>query len=452
VNSTERQRVLQRDDDSRLVGPRGRTIIQTGAWSIVAKASGAANLFISVPFVLRALGTEQFGIWATLCSFVTLTGFLDFGFGNGAMNLIASARGRNATHEYPLIIATAYRALIGATVWISMSALLAWLAVPWNRLLGIPDSLNDDCRWAAAIVICSILISVPLALATRLQLGMGQGERGFRWQAISSLLTLGTVVALALMHASLLSLTAAAVGVPLFGQLMNTIDLRRNTEGLEDASPRLDLTRSMRNSGFKFFILQLSATLAFSIDLPLITAILGPASAARFAIVQRLFSVIPMALSLLWVPLWPIYRNALAAGDENWVLRTFRRSLVLALCFSMPVAMFLLATFESLSKIWLGNPVALPVSLLLGFAFWCILDAVGGAIAAFLNAAQVMRPQLIIAIAFVALSLPLKLLGAKAFGISSIIWVTAALCLLVNLVPLFLIRRNLASAVWNKKH
>jgi O-antigen/teichoic acid export membrane protein len=76
----------------RWMGPRGRRILHTSAWSMVAKLAAAANLFLTVPFVLRTLGPAQFGAWATLVSLVMFAGFLDFGFGNGTMNLIAAAK------------------------------------------------------------------------------------------------------------------------------------------------------------------------------------------------------------------------------------------------------------------------------------------------------------------------------------------------------------------------
>jgi O-antigen/teichoic acid export membrane protein len=422
---------------------------------MVAKVCGAANLFVSVPFVLQALGTERFGVWATLCAFATISGFLDFGFGNGAMNLISSARGRNASHEYPLIVAAAYRAIASSTAWVGAATCLIWLVVPWGRLLGLPPEFANECRFSAAAALGAMLLAVPLGLATRVQLALGRGERAYRWQAIANLLALGIVIVLALSQASLFALTAAAVGMPLLGLLMNTIDLRRVFH-VPDPSfarvPPLELVAEMRRIGLKFFVLQLSATLAFSIDLPLVTALLGPASAANFTIAQRLFSIIPMGLSLLWVPLWPTYRNALAAGDYTWVARTFRYSLVVAIGLSIVCGAILLVGFEPISRLWLGKHVAVSTLLLLGFALWCVLDAAGGAIATFLNAAGIMRPQLIIAITFVALSLPLKVAGASIYGLDAIIWVTACLCLLVNLTPLYIIRHKLIEAVWAKTH
>ena len=438
-----------------LIGARGRVLLQTGAWSMVARLCGAANLFVCVPFVLDALGTARFGVWATLCALPALAGFLDFGFGNGAMNLVASARGRGADDEVPLIYAAALRAVAGAVAWAGAVAMLAWLLLPWDRLLGLGPEFAAQCRWSAGIVIVATLVAVPLSLATRIQLGLGRGERAFRWQAFASLLTLATVVLLARSGASLPALTAAAVGVPLLGLGLATLELRREARRPvpDMAGDRLpQLMRDVRRSGVQFFLLQLSAVLSFSLDLPLLTALTGPTSAADYAIVQRLFSIVPMGLSLLWVPLWPLYRNALAAGDHAWAGRTFRRSLALATALAVVAGIVLVLGFEPVSTSWVGHPVPASLLVLLGFAVWCVADAAGGAVTTYLNAAGIMRPQLAVAAAFVLLCLPLKAWAASVHGADAVIWVTAGLCIVLNLLPLFLFRQRLAAAARNRTH
>lgn len=437
-----------------LIGSRGRIILQTGTWSTIAKACGAANLFISVPFVLTALGTERFGVWATLCAFTAFSGFLDFGFGNGAMNMIASARGRNALHEIPSIFAAAARALAGITAFLFLAILPVWLLVPWHRLLSISPAFATECRIAVGCVIAATLVAVPLGLSTRMQLGLGRGERAYRWQALANLITLGTVIGLAQLNASLPLLTAAAVTGPLLGPLVNTLQLRRESRGTRThfEVTHSKIIKQLRHSGFQFFLLQLSAVLAFSTDLPLITGVLGPDQAAPFAIVQRLFSIIPMGLALLWVPLWPLYRNALAAGDSVWAVRTFNRSLFAATVTALMLGAALVIGFEPLSQLWIGHAVPASLLLLCGFALWCVLDAAGGAISTFLNAAGILRPQLAIALVFVVLCLPLKYWAITRYGAIAVIWVTAGMCLFLNLLPLWLARHRLAAAVRSGNH
>ena len=184
--------------------------MHTGAWSFIAKGCAAANLFISVPFALRALGAEKFGAWATLVSLVTFAGFLDFGFGNGTMNLVAAAHGRQARDEVAAILRESRRALFGVAVCMAPIAMLAIWLVPWNQMLGIEGTTTEG-RTAAAAMLFSVVFAIPLNLASRVQLGLGRGDRAYRWQAAGQLITLVGVIAFTSVHASLPVLTAVSV-------------------------------------------------------------------------------------------------------------------------------------------------------------------------------------------------------------------------------------------------
>jgi len=127
------------------IGPRGRNILHVGSWSLAAKAAAAANLFLPIPFVLADLGPAQFGVWVTLVSLTTLAGFLDFGFSNGAMNLIAAAHARGSASEVATIVREAILALSRIAVWLVLPVLAALAIVPWHHLFGLPETLSGEC-------------------------------------------------------------------------------------------------------------------------------------------------------------------------------------------------------------------------------------------------------------------------------------------------------------------
>ncbi|MGH8541353.1 MAG: MATE family efflux transporter, partial [Stenotrophobium sp.] len=158
---------------------------------MLAKGCAAANLFVAVPFVLQALGPAQFGAWATLVSLVTFAGFLDFGFSNGTMNLIAAAHGRGASAEVGNILREGRRNLLWIALWLAAAMLVIVPLIPWFRLLGMSETMIGTSRAAATVVTFATVLAVPLNLATRVQLGLGRGDRAFRWQAVAQLLTLG---------------------------------------------------------------------------------------------------------------------------------------------------------------------------------------------------------------------------------------------------------------------
>lgn len=422
-----------------LIGHRGRALIHTGSWSLLAKVCAAANMFLTIPFGLQALDAPQFGAWVTLVSMAAFAGFLDFGFSNGTMNLMASAHGRGADDEAAMIHGESQRMLRTVAALLAGALLLPLVLASWQRLLGLPDILAATSTTAVAIVLAAVVASVPLNLAHRAQLALGRGDRAFKWQATGQVAALVAVIAVAHWHPTLPALTAAAVLMPLLAALASTLDLRRDPLLREVAvvtpAARLAARRKIRREGGLFFVLQLSAALAFSADLLLISSIRGASEAGTYAVVQRLFSVIPLALSLAWAPLWPIYRKSLAAGEHEWVARTLRRSMLGATIFAAVCSTTILLGFTPVMQ-HLAPEHQTSWLLLAGFAAWSILEAASTGLATFLNSASVLRFQVICSSSFA-----LACFGAKAWVLvrhdSSLMpWMNIAAYCATSVLPL----------------
>jgi O-antigen/teichoic acid export membrane protein len=435
---------------ARLIGQRGRTIANTAAWSLAAKGASAANLFLSVPFVLQALGPAQFGAWAALVSLVMFAGFLDFGFGNGTMNLVAQAHGRDADAQIAGIARAGLRSLLQVAAILGALSLALLPVIPWHRLLGLPAEFAQASRDGAAAVLLCLTAAVPLNLAQRVQLGMGRGDQAFRWQAIGQLLALLAVAALARLGASLPVLTWAAVGTPLLAAAVNSALLWRSPALRAPSSARAQrgTSRHIRREGFQFFLMQLAAALAFSSDLPLIASLAGPEQAGVYAIAQRVFSIIPLSLGLVWTPLWPIYRKAMASGDHAWVKRTLRRSLLLGVSGAAAAGILFVLAFPPVAQWWMHRTLAIGPWLLLGFAAWSVAEALGTALATFLNAAGVTRIQVAAACCFAPLCVAAKIGVLEHARMDWLPWTTLATYVAAVLLPLLLwrnaIRRELA--------
>lgn len=445
---------LNRSVFDRWVGARGRGILRTGAWSMVAKAAAAANLFVSIPFVLHALGPSQFGAWATLVSFMTLAGFLDFGFGNGTMNLVAAAHGSGRTEDIGNIMREGIRTLLFVSLVLAAVTILVIPLVPWYRVLGMPEVSNSQCRLAIAAVLFTIVMAVPLNLANRVLLGIGQGDCAFRWQVLGQLLTLCAVVALSKTFPTLPALAAAAVATPLLTSIANSVTLWRSPTVTTSHPFRRDkaIAAHIRREGALFFVLQLAAALAYSSDLPMISAIKGPVQAGTYAIVQRFFSIIPLGLQLIWAPLWPIYRQALAAGHHSWAMRTLRRSVLMALFFASSGALVLAFGFNYVVGFWVHRPVEVRGLLLAGFVVWCIIDSAGTALATFFNAASIMRYQIVVASIFAISCLAAKAWAISRLGIVSVPWTTASVYFLVSLLPTLVLAPRLIKTALKKTY
>jgi O-antigen/teichoic acid export membrane protein len=420
------------------LGTRGSIVARAGSWSLTAKAVAAANLFLALPFVLNALGPAQFGVWATLVSVVTFAGFLDFGIGNGAMNMIADAHGRGSEGEVRDVIreATSVLARIGSLVLVT-TCICAWL--PWWRLLGLSPAMAGDARASSIIVFVCVAFAIPLNLATRIQLGLGRGYIAFRWQAAGQFIALLATIALSLAHAGLPWIVAASLSSSVLPALGNSLMLWRDPvhgiRGLLPSPARDSIRRRIWRDGSQFFVLQLAGALAFAADLPLVTSFLGPEVAGSFAIVQRLFSLIPLGLSLVWVPLWPVYRHAIASGDEPWVRRTLARTTVTAMAAALVGAVLFAMLFTPISQLWVHRAVPASALLLGGFVAWVTLEAGGQSMATYLNAAGVLRFQVRVSIVLALLSLGLKCVVLGYGNSDAVPWMTLAAYVVASVIP-----------------
>jgi len=142
-----------------------------------------------------------------------------------------------------------------------------------------------------------------------------------------------------------------------------------------------------------------------------------------------------LSLSLVWAPLWPVYRQALATGDRNWTARTLRHSLMVAILFASIIGIGIALGFDQITALWVRTHLPVATALLAGFVVWCVVEAAGTALATFLNAASVLRYQLATAIVFAVLCLSIKIWVVTQGNVSMLPWVTAATYVVVAVLP-----------------
>jgi O-antigen/teichoic acid export membrane protein len=433
----------------RWIGDRGRSLLAAGSWSAVAKVSTAANLFLSIPFALAALDPAEFGVWVTLLSIVALSGFMDLGTGNGTMNLLADAYGRGQPALAHAIVRES-RAVLSwiAVVFAIVGGAICFL-LPWQAILGAPTIDTARLFIAVGMVLVATVLSTPLALGYRIHLALGNAQRAFQWQAAGQL---GGLAALAITSASggdLLALVAASITLPIVAAAASTVDAMRNPflRSQRTTAEHAGLRGRILSEGSMFFVLQLCAVLAFSCDLLIISAQLGAEHSGGFAVAQRLFSIIPLSLGLLWGPLWPMYRRALAAGERQWIMRTFNLTLTIAIAYSISAASMLAWAAPFLLGSIGADVGALSAILIAGFAIWAILESIGTAVGTLLNGASQLRFQVATSIVFATLCITGKVLLVNDFGTAALPWVTVVSYAAAWLLPFILMRRSIMDRI-----
>lgn len=218
---------------------------------------------------------------------------------------------------------------------------------------------------------------------------------------------------------------AAVLGSTLLATLLNGVVLF----GIQVPSLRPSLTlvkggtvRWLVRTGTLFLVLQLAGAVAFASDNLIIAHVLGPGAVTEYAVPRTLFQWAVMGVGLILTPLWPAYSEALGKGDHAWAVRALRRSLLFVVLVATPTATVLVLFGNTLLSLWVGRDFVASPWLLSGFAVWVTLHCVGHALAMFMNAALIVRFQVVTASLFAVICVVVKYTLAIHFGLVGVIW------------------------------
>ena len=418
---------------------RNRRATLTALTNLVAKLVTVGTSFATVPLTLHYLGDERFGLWMTIGSLNALLAFADFGLGNGLLNAVAEASGRDDPAAIRRLVASA-AAMLG-TVALALLMLLvpAVLLFDWSSTFGLTDpAAMRELRPALLVFAACFVLNVATGFIPRTQLGLQMGFLNGIASAIGSLLGLAAVLLAIHQGAGLPWLVAALMGGPLLALVASGGWLFARQR--RDLVPRRadveapSMARLARLGGL-FFVLQIAAALAYASDNLVGARSAGAAAVGEFAVAAKLFSAVAIVVPIFLGPLWPAYGESIARGDIAWVRRTLLRASLSAGLVSGLAAVALVLLFGPITELWLHRPAVASPALLWGLASWTLLNAVGMSIAMFLNGAHVVVAQVAIATIFALACLASKLYWVPRLGLDALPWATSSTYLLLVLLP-----------------
>src|ERR1700737_1142079 len=171
---------------------RYRRAAATAVASVIARGIAIATSLISIPLTLHYLGTDQYGFWVTLTSFTTLLVFADLGIGNGLLNMISEAYGRDDAQGAHRYVSSAFYMLLAVGVVILLAFAATYSIVPWARVFNLtsPAAISEAGPAVMVFLVCFVL-NLPLGIVQRVQFGYQQGYLTNAWQAVGRVLSFG---------------------------------------------------------------------------------------------------------------------------------------------------------------------------------------------------------------------------------------------------------------------
>lgn len=407
--------------------------------SLGARVVTVITYLVTVPLLVNHLGHERYGVWLTLSSLLAYLTFADLGLGNGLLNAVSEANARADKEIAKHYTSSAFFMLVGLAAVGCLLLALVFPWVPWSTVFSThSDIATSEVKPATLVFILLFLLQMPFTIAQRVNLALQEGHLNGIFQAVGSLLGLGCVLLSVAMGAALPWIILSLAGAPFIALGMNWVNLfRRNHREL---SPSLQFVnqiaiRKLIRLGGLFFGLQIAVAVAFASDYIVAAQLLGPEAVTQLGVPSQMFNLVLSVLSMFLIPLWPAYNESIFRGDRLWIRVWLLRSIKLALAFALPCMVVMVIFGGSLVRWWVGETVYPSLSLLLGLASWTLLATIGSAISILLNAANVVRFQLVVATLMAVTAISLKLFLALQFGIEGIVWGTVLSYSLVSLVP-----------------
>lgn len=424
---------------------RYRRVALTAIGSAAAKIINLTTNLITIPLTYHYLEDERYGLWLTISSLLLFLNFADLGIGNGLLNKIAEACGKDE-RKHQTYISSAFFSLLIFSIFLFLVFFFIYPHINWIKLYRVSSpEIGKEAGIATAAFVFFALLNIPLGVSRSVQQGMQEGFVNYFWQALASLFSLLGVLITIFLKGGLVFLVISAVGFQTLILLINGVylffikypNLRPHLRSF-DKIHAVEIAKI----GLLFFILQISVSITSSSDNLIIAQFIDIKSVPHFSVPFRLFSYASLSIYIFLEPLWPAYREAIARKDFIWVRNSLLNSVKFAILASLALSILLLVMGSRIIHFWVGDSINPSRFFLLGLGIWTVISASGNAIAMFLNGANIIRLQVICALLVMTSAIAAKILFIDFMGLPGVTWGTVVAYTLFAVLPYLIFTRK----------
>lgn len=425
-----------------LAHERYRRAVLTSVTSVIAKGVSILTILISVPLTLNYLGTERYGLWMTISSVVGMLIIADFGLGNGLVNAVSQADGRNSREDAITAVSSAFFILSGVAVLLSLVFGSVYSIIPWSRIFNVSSvQAKLEAGPSMAVFFACFALNLPLGVVQRVQFGYQEGFLSNLWQIAGSVLGLICLLVAIQVKAGLPWLVLAMSGTPTLVIALNWFvhfACRRLWLWPRWSHFEWKVGKTLLGTGLIFMLLTIVNVLGTSSDNIIVAQFLGASAVATYSVVQQLF-LITLLVQYVTVPLWPAFSEALSRGDYAWTRRTFLRINYIAISMTIFICASLLLFGRFVIAFWAGSQVVPSWSLLLGYTIYRLVTSSNEALVTVLNTGPFIHRQLLIATVAGVVAFVLKIVMVSTWQLSGVPWAGAIAYGFFYIVPAYII-------------
>lgn len=412
---------------------------------ILTKFFAVGSALITIPITLKYLGTEDFGLWMLVTGILSVISFSDLGIGMGLQNALSKCVGKDDKASPSKYISTSYFLISFISLSILVLLLVTYKFLPTETLFSSDDLQSKENMFQVIVIAIAIfLLGMPIGLIQRVL-------NGYQKMYISNnLLLAGQVLALLSIFISVW-LDLKIIGlISLFLLSPIVVFLCYSTYYYSQNSTLLPHLKNVSkkciatilNTGVWTVITQLIYTLKMNAPVIIVSSILGLVVLADFSIAHKLISIISVIVNIALQSLWPVYGEAYAREDKQWIIKTMKKSLLYTLLLSLLAVIFVITFSDYIFSIWISDEFSIDNNILIALSVMAVIINLNVCFAVFLNGTGHFKTQSQFSIVFVSLAIISAYLLAPHYGLLSIILSMTIIAELARLPIFYLITKR----------
>ncbi len=377
---------------------------------------------------------------------VAFLGIADLGVGSSLVTAISRAFGANEHARVRQLFANGLLAVGGmAFILLVISACLFRSDVGSLLFPKSPADIRHEATNGVIAFVALFAVALPLTLVGRLQLALQRGHVSNLWQIVAAVLNFGMAVYAAERGMSIPWIVGGLFCGTLLCGVLNLLTQYWISPGLRPQHGdinRVDL-RNILGESSSYLMLQIIFMVAYAADTLIVARQLGAESAAAYALSERMFSMVAVAVAVVTGPLWAAYGEAMGASDWSWAKRMLRLSTLRIGLVAIFLSLAILLLLKPLVALLSSGQFVVPLALAVAMAVWRVVEAVGASLSAYLYAQRAVGFVLKAGIATAVISFILKVALVSGTGMAVAPAIMAVCYVVFCLIPsLWYVRRR----------
>lgn len=429
---------------------RTRKLNRSIVLSFGFKGLGMLISLVLVPMTLHYLNKYEYGLWITISSLVFWVHYFDIGLTNGLRNRLTQALAENNLPLARVYISTTFALLALIAGGVTIIFLIFSSFADWYSLLNVDRNVPDLRLTINTVTICmcvNFVLSIIGAIYTSHQ---------HNW--VNNLIVcMGSLSSFIwiwiLTHTTAASLQAVAVAYALCPVLVNATLIfisfrwifREERPGWRHV--QWDKSGQLLSLGFRFFFIGICDLVLFSTSNIVISRLFSPAEVTPYSITYRYFNLMNVAFTILLSPLWSAITDAWSRDEWNWIRNSVHKMLRVW-SVSFIVVALMVVCYKFVFRIWIGNMVEVPLSLVVIMGVYTMIFNLMYLFATYCSGVEKLKSPMVSKGLAALIFIPLAVFLSHQMGIDG---VPMALALVLVIPCFFMIRRYLLDSRMMKR-